>query len=33
MRGIGRALAELFGVLTPGFVGFFVMLRWSIDYM
>ena len=33
MRGVGQALAELFGVLTPGFVGFFVMLRRSIDYM
>jgi len=26
MRSIGRALAELIGVLTAGFVGFFVML-------
>jgi hypothetical protein len=26
MRAIGRALDELIGVLTAGFVGFFVML-------
>jgi hypothetical protein len=29
MRVIGRALAELAGVLTAGFVGFFVMLAYA----
>jgi hypothetical protein len=28
MRSIGRALAELLGVLTAGFIGFFVMLGY-----
>jgi hypothetical protein len=33
MRKIGRALAELLGVLTAGFVGFFVMLAYAAGFL
>jgi hypothetical protein len=33
MRVIGRALAELLGVLAMGFVGFFVMLAYAVGLL
>ena len=33
MRSIGRALAELLGVLAAGFLGFFVMLAYIAGFL